>query len=111
MAYRGPAYSPRERIFSLLIPIQLSQLFSRAGLRSPRFLAAEPKGHVKLVPTTPPTPMVEAKSSFVISTWSPKYATRSPWRALSVLPFVRTCHADSGSDATDMFRKGRVKKE
>ena len=96
------------------MPAQSAQAFSRSGVSRSfgSFLPGAP-GQAKLVPMTPPTPMVEAKSSppSLISTWSPKYATRSPSRAFRVLPLRRTCHELVGSAATAMLRYGRVKKE
>src|SRR5579872_2826948 len=93
------------------MPIHFANSSSRAGVRSlPSRDVPDPTGQRKLVPGTPPTPTVEAKSSFTISTWSPKYAIESPCRAFNVLAFKRTCQADSGSDATLMFMNGSVKK-
>src|SRR5439155_22293838 len=69
-------------------------------------------GHTNLVPTTPPVPIVEAKSfpcssqflpTRVIaesSTWSPYTAASGPSRALYILMRRRTCTAPTGSAVT-----------
>src|SRR5271166_2536146 len=90
-----------------------SNSFSRSGVRSDllRFSASE--GRTNCVPTTPPTPIVEAKSSApsLSSTWSPKYGIESPISAFNVLALDRTWNELSGSDATDILKCGMVKNE
>src|SRR5581483_6515232 len=69
-------------------------------------------GHTNLVPTTPPVPMVEAKSDpcslhscptrliAESSTWSPYTADSGPSNALYIFMRRRTCTAPTGSAVT-----------
>src|SRR6266516_2222477 len=89
--------------------------FQRASFWAVKFTAlnfAPLSGQTNFVPTTPPVPIVEAKSSpcssqslpcRVIaesSTWSPYTAASGPSRALYTLVRERTCLAPTGSAVT-----------
>src|SRR5580704_15446189 len=90
-----------------------SNFFSCAGVKSNLLLFLTNAGSTNCVPTTPPTPTVDAKSSApsLNSTWSPKYGMESPMSAFMVFALERTWNELSGSDATDMLKCGMVKKE
>src|SRR6476469_2218322 len=90
-----------------------SKSFSLVGVRSdlPCFVTKD--GRTNWVPTTPPTPTVEAKSlpPSLSSTWSPKNGTLSPVSAFNVFTLERTWNELVGSEATDILKCGMVKKE
>src|SRR5690606_1021587 len=116
MSYRPPRYSPLGSMCSRYRPTHLrhSASFSGVSTKPPGGSVSVglsvSLGQVNLVDTTAPMPTLEAKSSppSESSTWSPAKLLPDPISAFMLLPLVRTCHEDSGSDAGYWSVAGRL---